>query len=104
MLLPCERLEPPMSQLGHLRLGRASSKPGHVRNAAERGSDLMASVAPATDAIQAPKLESRIRRHELGDFEHLERDDFSSNRHPPLSFCLSMIFSENRYPLFRIML
>jgi hypothetical protein len=34
----------------------------------------------------------------------LEQDDFSSNRHPALSFCLSMIFSENRYPLFRIML
>src|SRR5882724_10058374 len=33
----------------------------------------------------------------------LERNDFSSNRHPALSFCLSMIFSENRYPLFRIM-
>src|SRR5882762_5613661 len=30
--------------------------------------------------------------------DHLERDDFSSNRHPALSFCLSMIFSENRYP------
>jgi hypothetical protein len=26
----------------------------------------------------------------------LERDDFSSNRHRALSFCLSMIFSENR--------
>src|SRR5437868_3091621 len=34
----------------------------------------------------------------------LKRDDFSSNRHPALSFCLSMIFSENRQPLFRIML
>ncbi len=34
----------------------------------------------------------------------LERDDFSSNRHPALSLCLSIIFSENRYPLFRIML
>jgi hypothetical protein len=34
----------------------------------------------------------------------LERDDLSSNRHPALSFCLSMIFSENRAPLFRIML
>src|SRR6202051_2352412 len=34
----------------------------------------------------------------------LERDDFSSNRHPALFFCLSMIFSENRFPLFRIML
>ncbi len=34
----------------------------------------------------------------------LERDDFSLNRHLALSFCLSMIFSENRSPLFRIML
>src|SRR6478752_9033170 len=34
----------------------------------------------------------------------LERDDFSSKRHPALAFCLSMIFSENRLPLFRIML
>ena len=33
----------------------------------------------------------------------LERDDLSSNRHPALSIYLSMIFSENRYPLFRIM-
>ncbi len=29
---------------------------------------------------------------------------FLSNRHPALSFCLSMIFSENRYTLFGIML
>ena len=52
-------------------------------------------------------------RHELSGFEHLERDDFSSNRHPALYFCLSMISAqtrsafvarENRYPLFRIML
>jgi len=34
----------------------------------------------------------------------LDRDDFSSNRHPALPFCLSMIFSENRFPLFLIML
>src|SRR5215211_6582249 len=34
----------------------------------------------------------------------LERDDFSSNRHPALGYCWSMIFSENRYPLFGIML
>ena len=38
------------------------------------------------------------------DGNPLERDDFSSNRHLALSFCLSMIFSENRCPLFRIML
>jgi hypothetical protein len=34
----------------------------------------------------------------------IERDGFSSNRHLALSFYLSMIFSENRCPLFRIML
>src|SRR5262249_4166735 len=35
----------------------------------------------------------------------LKRDDFSSNRHHALvSSYLSMIFSENRYPLFGIML
>jgi hypothetical protein len=34
----------------------------------------------------------------------LERDDFSSNRHPALASYLSMIFSENRCTLFGIML
>src|SRR5712691_7457573 len=34
----------------------------------------------------------------------LERDDDSSNRHPVPAYCWSMIFSENRYPLFGIML
>src|SRR5229473_4131149 len=32
----------------------------------------------------------------------LERDDFSSNRHPAPAYCWSMIFSENRFPLFAI--
>ena len=35
--------------------------------------------------------------------EILERDDSSSNRHPIPAFCLSVIFSEIRYTLFRIM-
>src|SRR5580704_2729642 len=34
----------------------------------------------------------------------LEHDDFPSNRHRALSYCWSMIFPENRYPLFGIML
>ena len=38
------------------------------------------------------------------DREALKQDDFSSNRHPALAHCLSMIFSENRCPLFGIML
>ncbi len=34
----------------------------------------------------------------------LERDEFRMNRHRALAYCLSMIFSKNRFPLFRIML
>ena len=34
----------------------------------------------------------------------LKRDDFSSNRHPALGLCWSVIFSENRCTLFGIML
>jgi hypothetical protein len=34
----------------------------------------------------------------------LERDDLSSSRHPALAYWWSMIFSENRFPLFGIML
>src|SRR5262249_51635047 len=34
----------------------------------------------------------------------LEREDFSCARHPALAYWWSMIFSENRYPLFGIML
>jgi len=55
------------------------------------------SIASVVGSTQSP-VSFRSKR------ERLARDDFSSNRHPALSFCLSMIFSENRYPLFRIML
>jgi hypothetical protein len=34
----------------------------------------------------------------------LKRNDFKLNHHFALASCLSMIFSEKRYPLFRIML
>jgi len=34
----------------------------------------------------------------------LERDEFQVDRYPVPTFCLSMIFSENRLSLFRIML
>jgi hypothetical protein len=33
----------------------------------------------------------------------LKRDEFRSNRHRALAYCLRMIFSENRCTLFRIM-
>jgi hypothetical protein len=34
----------------------------------------------------------------------LKRDKIGMNRHRALGYCLSMIFSENRFALFRIML
>jgi hypothetical protein len=34
----------------------------------------------------------------------VERDEFRINRRRALGFCLSVILSENRYTLFRIML
>jgi len=39
----------------------------------------------------------------IGDRSGLKRDGFRSNRHRALVYCLRMIFSENRYTLFRIM-
>src|SRR5712671_279672 len=48
-------------------------------------------------------LRASSSTHPIGS-DRPVRDDFSSNRHHALCFCLSMIFSENRYPLFRIML
>ena len=41
---------------------------------------------------------------DLPRFRCLERDGFRLNRHHALDLWWSMIFSENRYPLFRIML
>src|SRR3981189_3486221 len=39
-----------------------------------------------------------VRRGRQLSPERLERDDFSSNRHPALAYSWSMIFSENRCP------
>jgi hypothetical protein len=43
-------------------------------------------------------------RERTGSKMPSKRDDFSSNRHPALGYWWSMMFSENRYPLFGIML
>jgi hypothetical protein len=45
--------------------------------------------------------DARLRRVRLA---RLERDGFKLNRHRALDHWWSMIFSENRFPLFRIML
>ena len=49
---------------------------------------------------------SRVRAEVVANVKPapLKRDDLSSNRHPALAYCPRMIFSENRYPLFGIML
>ncbi len=48
---------------------------------------------------------SRVARDRRQRRSHtLKRDGFRSKRHRALAYCLSMIFSENRCPLFRIML
>src|SRR5262245_34921176 len=53
---------------------------------------IVVSIAPSPFASSAPGASDRP----------LERDDFSSNRHPALNFSLHVIFSENRFPLFGI--
>jgi acyl dehydratase len=42
--------------------------------------------------------------HTFAIFISLKRDEIGMNRHRALGYCLSMIFSENRFALFRIML
>ncbi|PSO23802.1 hypothetical protein C7G43_22555 [Bradyrhizobium sp. MOS004] len=52
--------------------------------------------------IEARRAKSpRVNR---GDLRSLKRDEIGLNRHRALAPCLSMIFSENRFALFRIML
>src|SRR5262245_65101376 len=56
-----------------------------------------------TASLRSRRMRSRNRAIR-SDQVLLKRDDFSSNRHHALAYCLSMIFSEHRYPLFRIIL
>src|SRR5262249_25882053 len=60
------------------------------------------------DAVGLPQSRDRAPRAVPAALRQrivaLERDDFSSNRRPALPYCRSMIFSENRDPLFGIML
>src|SRR5215470_178208 len=54
--------------------------------------------------LELARAEARSSSGPAEGSEPLKRDDFSSNRHPALAFWWSMIFSENRCPLFGIML
>ena len=83
---------------GHLFPAHAS----HLHAAARLGQRALSERGGASgDALRraVPRLESRPARQ-----RRLERDDFSSSRHPALSLCFRMILSENRFPLFGIML
>jgi hypothetical protein len=60
-------------------------------------------MGPATDVANSGAAESPANGCRA-DEDSVERDDFSSNRHHALPSSLSMIFSENRFPLFGIML
>jgi hypothetical protein len=51
--------------------------------------------------IDHPNRKSKVR---FRQFASLKRDEIKLNRHRALASCLSMIFSENRFTLFRIML
>src|SRR5467141_3337104 len=70
----------------------------HVRETAEHGK------GGGPDALTAAGAASETTRPYRIIPDGLERDDFSSNRHPALAYCWSMIFSENRFPLLGIML
>jgi hypothetical protein len=61
----------------------------------ERSAIASATVAQAFDTVETAAT---------GAAGGLERDDLSSNRHLALHYWWSMIFSENRGPLFGIML
>jgi hypothetical protein len=50
------------------------------------------------------KEKSGLPAGALGRLALLERDEILSNRHLAPAFSLSMILSENRFPLFGIML
>jgi hypothetical protein len=65
-----------MSRLGHSRRGRANTKSGNVRCALKAEVRSIGHLerlswvdGAARDVIHAPKLEPRIVRYELSDFE-----------------------------------
>ncbi|UTD27785.1 hypothetical protein [Bradyrhizobium sp. WD16] len=67
------------------------------------GADESASSADDVDRMQRAPVAQRP----FGGFRFervLKRDEIGMNHHRALGYCLSMIFSENRGALFRIML
>jgi len=104
-----ERAFRPVDRLAHLRrrLGEPLQLLGVVPALAD---ELLAqSAAHAPRAATPPRHREQlsipaVQKCDLPCEACLERDDFSFARHPALAYCWSMIFSENRCPLFGIML
>jgi hypothetical protein len=65
---------------------------------------LVGHVTPTLEFPEQGQSDINRLRYVGASARRLKRDDISSNRHPALSLCLSMILSENRCTLFRIML
>jgi hypothetical protein len=68
---------------------------------------LVATTLDVKAEWQGPSLQQSGRRSIVASFATaagLDHDPIRLNRIMISSFCWSMIFSENRYPLFRIML
>jgi hypothetical protein len=63
------RYDGAMSVPGQSRPGRASSKPGHVRHAAESGSKFRAAMGHGGLRGTVVGVMPRIMRYELRDFE-----------------------------------
>jgi len=93
--------------LGASRAIDGASRTGLVSNPSiPSPSDVMSLRERAKPAL--PRLAGRRRNMPSrstipASLKPLNRDDFKSNRRRALAHCLRMIFSENRYPLFRIM-
>jgi hypothetical protein len=60
-----------------------------------------ASIAPKQMSPRSPARGVTMVNDAVG---FLKRDEIGLNRHRASGLCLSMIYSENRYTLFRIML
>jgi hypothetical protein len=92
-------------QPGLVRVAQCNAQVGQARLAMGRGGPA-GSISAKHALASSPQAAIARPRDQFiaAALASLERDEFSSNRHPALALCLSMIFSENRYPLFGIML
>jgi hypothetical protein len=98
-------LAPPLVARGRAFMAVAVESDHAAMNCMPR--KLVSAGAPADALIKMSSIDASRPEAASGLPPFLsspERDDLSSNRHPALGFCWSMIFSENRCPLFGIML